>query len=106
VSDPALDDALARIWARAQPKLLARVDAIDRGIDALAGGGDPAAIATGSAEAHKIVGLVGTFDLDEASRLARALEHGLEAPADADVSALRRQSAQLREMLAREAPGG
>ena len=100
MTEPGLDRALDRIWARARPSLLARVDAIDRAIDALDGDANPDAIATGGDAAHKIAGLAGTFSLDEATRLARCLEHALEDRDDADPAALRRQAHELRAVLA------
>ena len=97
--DPGLDRALDRIWTRARPKLLARVDAIDRAIDALDGDANPDVIDTGRDAAHKITGLAGTFDLDDATRLARGLERALEDRAAADPAELRRQAGELRAVL-------
>ena len=97
--DPGLDRALDRIWTRARPKLLARVDAIDRAIDALDGDANPDVIDTGRDAAHKITGLAGTFDLDDATRLARGLERALEDRAAADPAELRRQAGELRSVL-------
>jgi HPt (histidine-containing phosphotransfer) domain-containing protein len=96
VADPSLDAALQRIWERAQPRLLARVDAIDGAIAAL---DDSATVAAGRAEAHKIAGLAGTFGLGEATRLARSIEHQLEAGERADPERLRREAAELRARL-------
>jgi chemotaxis protein histidine kinase CheA len=98
-ADPGLDRALDRIWARARPKLVARVDAIDRAIDALDGDANSDVIDTGRDAAHKITGLAGTFDLDDATRLARRLERALEDRADADPAELRRQAGELRSVL-------
>jgi HPt (histidine-containing phosphotransfer) domain-containing protein len=100
MTDPGLEDALDRIWARARPKLVARVDAIDRAIDSLdTDAADPAVIDTGRDAAHKISGLAGTFDLEEATRLARSLEHALEDRGHADPPELRRMSSTLRSVL-------
>jgi chemotaxis protein histidine kinase CheA len=99
VADPGLDRALDRIWERARPNLLARVDAIDRAIDSLDGDANPDVIASGRDAAHKITGLAGTFSLDQATTLARSLEHALEDHADADRAALRRQAGELRVVL-------
>jgi len=100
MTDPVLEGALDRIWARARPKLVARVDAIDRAIDSLdADAADPAVIDTGRDAAHKISGLAGTFDLDEATRLARSLEHALEDRRRVDPRELRRMSSSLRSVL-------
>ena len=97
--DPGLDRALDRIWTRARPNLLARVDAIDRAIDALDGDANPDVIDTGRDAAHKITGLAGTFDLDDATRLVRELERALEDRAAADPAELRRQAGELRSVL-------
>jgi HPt (histidine-containing phosphotransfer) domain-containing protein len=99
--DPSVDDQLDEIWRRARPRMLARVDAIERAIDALDAGADPEAVRTGSAEAHKIAGLAGTFSLQDATRLARSLEHTLEDRSGADPAALRRQADELRALLER-----
>jgi chemotaxis protein histidine kinase CheA len=102
MTDPVLDGALHRIWTRARPKLVARVDAIDRAIAALdadADAADPDVIDSGRDAAHKISGLAGTFDLDEATRLARSLEHALEDRGHADPRELRRMSSTLRSVL-------
>ena len=96
MADPSLDAALQRIWERAQPRLLARVDAIDHAIAAL---GDSERVQTGRAEAHKIAGLAGTFGLGEASQLARSIEHQLEAGERADPERLSREAVQLRAHL-------
>jgi HPt (histidine-containing phosphotransfer) domain-containing protein len=101
MGDPSLDDALARIWQRAQPKMLERCDAIDRAIDALGGSGDPDTIEEGRAEAHKIAGLAGTFDLAEGTRLAREIEYALEE-GGADPAELRPRAAELRAILSRD----
>jgi HPt (histidine-containing phosphotransfer) domain-containing protein len=96
VADSSLDAALQRIWERARPKMLQRVDAIDAAIAAL---DDPEAVDTGRAEAHKIAGLAGTFGFDEATRLARSIEHALEASDRADPERLRREASELRAQL-------
>jgi HPt (histidine-containing phosphotransfer) domain-containing protein len=96
VADSSLDAALQRIWERAQPRLLARVDAIDHAIAAL---DDSETVDTGRGEAHKIAGLAGTFGLAEATRLARSIEHQLEASERADPERLRREADELRGLL-------
>jgi chemotaxis protein histidine kinase CheA len=99
MGEGSIDEALAKIWERAKPKMLERCDAIDRALDALEGDGDPEAIETGRAEAHKIAGLAGTFDLAEATRLARVIEHALDDHASADAAELRGDAQQLRTIL-------
>lgn len=96
MADRSLDAALQRIWERAQPRLLARVDAIDHAIAAL---DDSERVASGRAEAHKIAGLAGTFGLGEASRLARSIEEQLEGGEQPDPERLRREAVQLRAHL-------
>jgi Hpt domain-containing protein len=98
---PSVDDQLDVIWRRARPRMLARVDAIDRAIDALGDDAEGEAVRAGSAEAHKIAGLAGTFDRDDATRLARSLEHTLETHARSDPAALHRQADELRALLER-----
>ena len=48
MTEPSVDAQLDEIWARARPRMLERVDAIERAIDALDGERDPDVISTGS----------------------------------------------------------
>lgn len=95
-----LDDALAAIWQRAQPKLLARLDLIDTAVAALHRGDlDPELAESARSEAHKTAGLIGTFGLHDGTDLARTLERGLEPGADADADEMTRTAGELRTML-------
>ena len=75
---------------------MARVDAIDQAVAAL---DDSERVQAGRVAAHKIAGLAGTFGLGEASRLARSIEHQLEASGRADPERLRREAGELRAQL-------
>ena len=99
-TEPPLDDALAAIWLRAQPKLLARLDVIDTAVAALHRGDlDPELAEAARSEAHKTAGLIGTFGLHDGTELARVLEHGLEPGATPDADQLTRTAGELRAML-------
>jgi Hpt domain len=99
-SESSLDDALAAIWQRAQPKLLARLDVIDTAVAAMGRGDlDPELAESARSEAHKTAGLIGTFGLHDGTDLARTLEHGLEPDAGADPAEMTRTAGELRAML-------
>jgi hypothetical protein len=101
-SEPSLDDALAAIWQRAQPRLLARLDLIDTAVAALHRGDlDPDLAESARSEAHKTAGLIGTFGLHDGTDLARVLEHGLEPGAEPDPAEMTRSAGELRAMLER-----
>ena len=88
-------EILRRVWARRRGDVLARVDAIDA---ALADGRDDAVREEGRRQAHMLAGSAGTFGFPDASRIARELEHTLEA-AQAPADAQRAQAERLRRIL-------
>jgi hypothetical protein len=101
-TEPPLDDALAAIWQRAQPRLVARLDLIDTAVAALHRGDlDPDLAESARSEAHKIAGLIGTFGLHDGTDLARVLEHGLEPGASPDLAEMTRSAGELRALLER-----
>ncbi|GAB3076800.1 hypothetical protein GCM10027080_22360 [Pedococcus soli] len=71
------DEALmwAKMRERARATNLARTDQIE---PALADGAPREVVDAGRAVAHSVAGAAGTFGYDEASRLARQIEHALE----------------------------
>jgi Hpt domain len=101
--EPSLDSALAELWMQARPRLLGRLETIDRAVAAhRAGtlGAEEAEDARG--EAHKLVGLLGSFGRPAGTEPSRALEAGLAAPAQAETGELERRAAELRGVI--EAP--
>ncbi len=72
--------AVAEIWTRSRPQILARVDALEAAALALLEGElDEELQRSAEREAHKLVGAAGTFGFAEASRLARHLEQAFGA---------------------------
>lgn len=72
---PDLNAALERLWTRFLPEIRERVSIIDSAVDALASGslGTEQKDAARSA-AHKLAGVLGTFNLSRGTDLARELE--------------------------------
>lgn len=74
----ALQGKLAEVWRRAQERVLERLDALDHASVALLEGNLSAGLRKqAESEAHKLVGLLGTFGLAAGSRFARELERSL-----------------------------
>jgi HPt (histidine-containing phosphotransfer) domain-containing protein len=92
--------ALARIWDRAQPTLLARVTAIDQAIAELRKKrATKAQIEAGHSEAHRLAGVLGTFGLERGTELARELEQKLSEPDAKEAVDLQRLAAALRQLV-------
>ncbi|WP_026909565.1 Hpt domain-containing protein [Patulibacter minatonensis] len=101
-TDPGLDDAMAALWARARPRVDARIDGIESAAAALAAGtlGDEERDAART-QAHQLAGLLGTLGLPDASPVARRLEHLLAGgPSAADAETLVAGAAELRRAAA------
>lgn len=79
---PTLEDRLDQLWRQAAPTLVDRIGSVDAALGALARGDlGQAGRERARGEAHRIVGLAGSFGLHRASRLARELEELLADPA-------------------------
>jgi HPt (histidine-containing phosphotransfer) domain-containing protein len=77
-----IDATIAALWREAQPRMLARVDVLERACAALrAGGLPPDAADHARREAHKLAGALGTFGMPDGTDHARTVEHRLEAGA-------------------------
>jgi HPt (histidine-containing phosphotransfer) domain-containing protein len=94
----AIETALAEIWQRMRPIVLARISTVELATAAL-----PTAslsderIEAGYREAHKLAGVLGTFGLERGTRLARDLEEHLASPgAAAEAVRLQRVASNLR----------
>jgi DNA-binding response OmpR family regulator/HPt (histidine-containing phosphotransfer) domain-containing protein len=75
-----LNSALAAVWERSLPSVVARVDVIEKAVTAAMLGALTAADReTAEREAHRLAGALGTFGLQQGSVLARQIEHALSA---------------------------
>ena len=90
---------IARLWQRSRPLVLQRVAALQETATALAIGRlDAEEIRTARAEAHKLVGSLGTFGVERGSELARRVEHELETGGQ-DPARLADLTAQLHTVV-------
>ncbi len=72
--------ALAQIWERSKGTILNRVDVLEQAtLTLLEGALDDALRQQAEHEAHKLSGSLGTFGFAQSSRLAREMEHTLQA---------------------------
>jgi hypothetical protein len=77
-----LQGAIAALWEQARPRLLARVDALER--------------EGARTEAHTLAGTLGTFGRADAAEAARAAERAIEAgDREALAEAVRRLRASI-----------
>ncbi len=101
---PSLAEAMDRLWAQFRPQLEERVATLESAAAALAQGRlVPTQREHASAVAHKLAGVLGTFGLDEGTRLARETELAYSGDRHEDFAAAARLSeiaSQLRAMLA------
>lgn len=73
--EPAVVDAMNRLWVRFLPQIEARVATLEAAASALATGTLTEDLRQqASAEAHKLAGVLGTFGLHEGTELAREAE--------------------------------
>lgn len=91
-----LQEALAKLWEDARPRLLARVEALEAAV-AEPGVGDVHERAR--IEAHTLIGTLGSFGRVDLADTARAAEAGLES---GDHEAVARAAAALRVGLGPE----
>ena len=71
--------AITRLWARSRPVVLERIDALQETAGELAAGRlEHQQVEEARADAHKLVGSLGTFGIPRGSDLARGVEHELE----------------------------
>src|SRR5262245_24253987 len=72
--------AVAKIWERFKETIITRVTVLEQAATALLEGRlDDELRQQAEREAHKLAGAVGTFGFTEGSRLAREIEHLLQA---------------------------
>jgi HPt (histidine-containing phosphotransfer) domain-containing protein len=93
-------DAMAAIWTRSRPELLARQATIARGLPELEGHPDDLRLRESiRTEAHKLAGVLGTLGLPSGTDLARAIEERLDPTAPPEFAELRRLAADLRAVI-------
>jgi hypothetical protein len=95
VTDP-LDAVVARIWVRALPKVLARLDVVIGALSAAAAG--TAAAAEEVRDAHVLAGTLGSYGRP-GSDLLRDAELLLAGTGDGDAISLAGQIRELRDQL-------
>ncbi len=111
-SDPSREQALARamaeLWDRFRAAALERVDVLERAGEAAASGGLSMEMqSVARAEAHKLVGSLGSFGVHGGTALAREAERLLDRGGEAgDVGRLRVVAAELRAVVEAAEPGG
>ncbi len=69
-----LQAAIAALWGDARPRLIARVDALERAADGALEGTEREQAST---DAHTLAGTLGAFGRTEATAAARAVERAL-----------------------------
>lgn len=100
VSDPpepqSLQSIVADLWRQARPAVLERIAVLhDAATDPLT----PERRAAARAEAHKLVGLLGSYGIGDGSELARVAEQQLADEDRFDGVALASIADQLRELV-------
>ena len=102
-ADPSQQDraaALAAIWNRHLPSTRERLAQLDRAASLATDGRLTAPLRTDAAmAAHKLAGSLGTFGYHEGTRIARAIEQLLAAPAPPHAPHLLRLTEDLRSAL-------
>lgn len=91
--------AITRLWARSRPVVLERIAALQATAGELAAGRlAPQELEDARADAHKLVGSLGTFGIPQGSDLARGVERELEGEGG-NPARLRDLLAQLRQVV-------
>ncbi len=100
---PGLSEALDRLWARFLPEMRERVKVLENAAAALAVGTlNPAERDSAHAVAHKLAGVLGTFNLARGTELARELELIYardDGPDPASAPRLAANAAELRALI-------
>ncbi len=103
-SEPALAEAMNRLWVKFLPQLEERVATLEAAAAALASGAlSPEGQQEASANAHKLAGVLGTFGLNKGTELAREAEGAYQEDLLSHPAAAERMAeiaAQLRSLLA------
>jgi HPt (histidine-containing phosphotransfer) domain-containing protein len=98
---PNLSAALDRLWTRFLPELHARVALLESAAQSLAAGSlTTEERQAAQAAAHKLAGVLGTFNLERGTVLARELEHLYEAAPDpSEAPRLAQHAKEIRSLL-------
>lgn len=103
-TEPAITDALNRLWAKFLPQIEARVATLETAASALAAGTLTEELQErASAEAHKLAGVLGTFGLHEGTLFAREAEEAYKGsfePGQNSTDRLTELAARLRALVA------
>jgi chemotaxis protein histidine kinase CheA len=93
--------ALDRLWHRFLPELRERVAIVESAVHSLASAAlTPAQQEDAHAAAHKLAGVLGTFNLERGTDLARELELAFDsAPDPASAPRLAQSTAELRALI-------
>ena len=101
--EPAIADAMNRLWAKFLPQMQARVATLEAAAAALTSGTLTDDLREhASAEAHKLAGVLGTFGIQEGTELAREAEHAYKddlGPAQNTADRLTGIAARLRTLI-------
>ena len=93
-------DSLAGLWSKYQDLITERVDALNRAADAIQTHTlGPEIKAEAAYAAHKLAGVLGMFELDDGSDLARDIETCLEADAETDFAQVPAFIQQLVDLI-------
>lgn len=98
-----VDAAVALVWQRMRPTILARVERLEQGLEACQNAflSEPLR-SEALLEAHRLAGSLGMFGFPEGSALAKELERALEAGLEKDAAT--RYAERLRQV--KESLGG
>jgi len=98
-AQPALADALARLWTKFLPEILERVRVLERAAAALSAGTLGAEeCSAAAAAAHKLAGVLGTFGFAQGTALAREAEVAYSADPAVDPAGATRLQQIAREI--------
>lgn len=93
-----LQSIVADLWRQSRPAVLERISVLQ---EAATGPPTPERHAAARAEAHKLVGLLGSYGIAEGSELARVAEQQLAGERPFDGAALASTADRLRELAER-----
>ncbi|HEY1768377.1 MAG TPA: Hpt domain-containing protein [Terracidiphilus sp.] len=101
IAQPDLVIALDRLWAKFLPEVRERVTIVESAVESLdAGSLHPDQREAAHAAAHKLAGVLGTFNLERGTVLARELEMVFTDHPDPDSSPrLREMTAELHSVI-------
>src|SRR5581483_5346309 len=102
-SDDSLDSVAVDLWPQFKERIFDQVATLEQGVLALLDGKtDPESLKTAQREAHKLAGSLGSLGFEHGTRLAREIEHTLQArlvPGQAECLRLCDCVVQLRSEL-------